>query len=1080
MGQLSRSKPLTTSQGKRQAATTQARAVPLGGRRGHSGYEYHDVHIAQWYAQALHTETTGVVSVQTERRGPVDDGYIRFTDKPDRYEQYKERLGGQRERNEILADFRDRHQRTPDATLSIVTRDAWDSLRELVQYAVSDDGTFVTFRDTVETNANQTVKALFVQICDDVFGGQEASTLTFLRHLDVQDSGPSMERLAQDTMAHYLQRIVQPAAGAFDLLVRLAQTTGKKGTPLTDEEIRAYLTRRKKRVFSLRSTDRLFLTPAEYRRRAEQDVPFGYTGTTVGRETILAGIVEQIAQGEAVIVVSAVPGLGKTRLCLDTTTRLASDDRTRDLIVLFIRPDAQPTSEDLDQLEPGKRYLIVLDNAHEADGALPVLREALSNPDLTARVHVLMTSHPAYAEQIQRAVGTATRTVSEITLMPIEAQDLDYLLCLAPYNVVDEERRGQIIRLADGNPLLAQFAVDVAQSGGDLSTLHSQDVTSRYLERFTAQVGWSDEEALHRYLAVLAALGRVEVRWDALRTQIRAVVGLDAAQEERLLRLLQRAGVVRRNVRSIRLKPDLLRDHILDAAFFTPNRRYHFSDIIVREFLFFKVTDIMRVVADAERRTKNQVATEVLDEIFSAIHHAVQDAGTATRLRLIRMLRGAAFYRPDDALSVIRPIITGPESADDEGAHPLFGHARTQTHADVLHAVVETLGETRYDDLDDSLEALFVVATYQLDDARYALVRSAARTMKTWVTMPGGVAVGLLLLPKVLTTSFMSSRLSPVHPMQATITSGALPYTPTLATIYHDALAIAVRLYDRATNAAERVTTVKAFDRLIEHLWHVSVTPDLRETIMNACDSLVDTLERWARDASTPCPVLEALYEWAYRACQLDVLSASRLDGVLCLPQTNKAFGVYLQLMSFPARYRRGTAVQEIEKEQHDWLRQTAEQITPATLDTWLEMLDRFIDEYSQTHDHLFIARIQALLELAIVRDPLFGDAIAHRLITQTSHGVVLVAMLLTVMRKATPNAFRACADYWCSDGRTDLLRCVAQAMAWTMPCGVIQPDDHILVRALADKNDPRIDRIITPCLPAVGEQDSTVVCLLM
>lgn len=1073
--------------------------MPLGGRRGHSGYEYHDVHIAQWYAQALHDETTGVTSVQTEGRGPVDDAYVRFADRADRYEQYKERLGDQRERDEILKDFRDRHVQSPDAILAIVTRDSWEDLRELVHYAMSDDRTLTSFKDMLDVNANRRVQKLFGAVRDTLFAGDEGRAVTFLRHLDVQDSGPDMDRITRDTTAHYLQRVVKPAAGAFDLLVRLAQTTGKTGTPLGEEDIRAYLTARRRRVFSLRSTDRIFLTPAEYRRRVERDVPLGYAGPTVGRTAILDDVFDRVARGEAAVAISAAPGLGKTRLCLDLAARLADDERTRDLTVLFARPDARPTNADLEHLEPGKRYLIVLDNAHEAETMLALLREALGNPDLASGVQVVATLHPSYAEEMKRALATATRAVTEISLAPIAARDLDALLGQAPYSVVDDRVRDQIVRLAEGNPLLAQFAVEVARDGGDLSTLHTRDIPGRYLERFTAHVGWGDAEAMHRYLAILAALRRIDAQWPQLRERVRAVADLDAAQEERLLGLLQRAGVVRRNVRSIRLKPDLLRDYVLEAAFFAPDHRYDFADMVVREFLPLKLNAIMHSAAEAERRTTGRVATEVLDEMFAAVEQVVLGAGNATRLRLIEIVQDAALYRPDDALGVVLPIIEGPEGAAEEVPDPLFGRAWMPTHAHVLRTVVETLGQTRYHSLADSLDALFALATYRPDDARYDQVRSRALAMleetstfdpyytkpyavqatvvehlQRWIAEPNGRVVGLRLLPHLLTTGFTGTRVSPARPMEVTIISGALPHTPTLAGIYRDALAIAETLYDTSADVAERTATIKVFDGLIEQLWHASVTPELRQTVVDMCDGLVDTFDRWAMDPSAPLPALEGMHEWAHHARTLGVLPESKLDALLHLPQVNGTFEVYLQLMSFPMRYRRDKTFEQIEQEQEAWLQHAGGQITPVTLDTWLQMLRRIMDEYGRSHDHLIIGRTQALLEIATTRDPSVGRAMVDRLAAEDDGLRSMLFVPLVALRKADPDAFRSYADRWLADGRTELLRHVAQALAVTMPRGVIQPYDHDLARALVDVDDPIIDLAVSACLPAVGEHDGT------
>lgn len=492
-------------------------------------------------------------------------------------------------------------------------------------------------------------------------------------------------------------------------------------------------------------------------------------------------ITRRIAAGDPVLVLAAPDGAGKTRACLDLATRL-SGDPTR--TVLFVDPDVKAEDRHLAELDPQGRYVIVLDDAQVADDALRLVRRLLGDGRLTAGVQIVATTHPALADDIAAALRAPARPAHRLTLAPVPDPDIDVLLTQPPYAIADPRVRAEIVALADGRPLLAHLAVWLVQEGRPLTGLHQDDLLGYYLDDIVRAIEQAGHPALRRYLAVLAGLRKVEARHQTLRAAVRAAAGLDAMGEEALLAELEKARIVRRNARTIRIKPDLLADYILDASFVVDRHPFDFTAVIARPFFIYKLPDILLQAAEIDARRPGSAAGLVLSDFFRAMESEIRAATNTQRLAALALVERIALYRPDEALRIILPIIDGPAPPDEDFADPIWG-SRTVTHADVLEAAVARLGDTMLVRPGDSADALFTLATYQPQGPGYERIRTVALSALTaactfdpiikpyslqaavagrlqgWLARLGGTRVVLALLPVLLQSRFDAGHMLP-------------------------------------------------------------------------------------------------------------------------------------------------------------------------------------------------------------------------------------------------------------------------------------------------------------------------------
>lgn len=924
----------------------------------------------------------------------------------------------------------------------------------------------------------------------------EVEAHAFLQRVSVQDRYPDTQTIEQRATAHYLERITNPTAGAFTLLVARAYEVGESGTPQTEDDIRTHLEGKGVRVVSARSPERLFLTLPEFRRRVEADVPLGHGGRLVGRDAVVDDVLAKLAAGESVVAIQGAGGLGKTRMLLELGKRIPLTADLADRAVLYIHPDVEPQDSALRELDPMRRYILCVDDAHENSAVLRLIRRLLSDLYLTAGTQIVVSLRPHFGPRLSEALATASRKVIMVRLEPIQGEELDAAIQEAPYGVSDERVRGQVLRIAEGEPLLAQFAVQAARDGSDLSRLGRDELIAQYLDRRIAQLERAGHPQVRRYLAVLAALRSIELDDQPLREQVRQVTGVDSMAEEQLLAALEQAHLVRRNVLRARVKPEVVRDYVLVSGFFAQDHPYSFIDDVLIPFLRWKIGEILLSAAEAEALTEHEDARRVLDDFFGAIDSFLPQADNLVRYNVLEKLRRVAYFRPEDVVLVIRSVLEGPEGEDREVEVQGLGRIVTITHATVLGEIVSLLEETSHGALVATLDALFSLATLRPDEDTFAQVRERALSVlgrictidpfakpyevqmrcieriERWARAPGGRDVVLALLPRLFTPWFESTRLAPGSHSQVVVTSGVLPVHPTLIAVYERALGLACQLYASAVSPAEQRAVVQVLTGYINKLSSLSVAGQPlagREQTMvrQVCRAIVEALLEIVESQEARLPVIEAVYEWAHRVLRLELLPRQDLRPLLDLLDRVSIFQTFIHLVGYPFRYQPRREIQEVRAEQEQWLQGTAATVTQDSIETWLDTAERIVRECQEAGRDMSFERVEHLFRLVAERSPELGWCIVEHA-TRSDLAPVIPAVLAG-LRARDPERYRAQADAWLDQGDLDRQRDVAALLGRTE----LQAGDLQAVQRLVQAADPVADLYLLRCLPRLGESHS-------
>lgn len=142
----------------------------------------------------------------------------------------------------------------------------------------------------------------------------------------------------------------------------------------------------------------VFLATHEYMvRRLDQDFAPDLP-IFLGRESEIEQIEGFAVSDKKVIVLSGLPGFGKTKLLLEAARKIEGTGTNE---VRFIRPEAESIESHFSELDPNDNYLLVLDDAHDF-GHYRQLLELIVSPEFKERLHLILSTHPWAQDNLKR------------------------------------------------------------------------------------------------------------------------------------------------------------------------------------------------------------------------------------------------------------------------------------------------------------------------------------------------------------------------------------------------------------------------------------------------------------------------------------------------------------------------------------------------------------------------------------------------------------------------------------------------------------------------------------------------------
>ncbi|PSB04968.1 hypothetical protein C7B64_01730 [Merismopedia glauca CCAP 1448/3] len=666
------------------------------------------------------------------------------------------------------------------------------------------------------------------------------------------------------------------------------------------------------------------LTPPEFSDRAEQAALASHKGVFVGREAILNKLQQNLSEGIGVSILHGSGGIGKTRLLLSLADIIPEEAN-----LWYLRNETESIEPELASLDCNHHHIIVVDDAHRCD-RIHQLREVLVNPKLAGKVKLIFATRSVFKDSLIYQLGSLPDgQIDEIEIPPLENEDIDRYLQQAPYQINNDDMRHVLVKIAEGNPLIAGIAAGLLEKGEPLVNLNREQVLTRYLNEIIkdltkAESTSSDSEQKYIcYLQILSALGTVDLSKQEIQSKINEIVDISSFDEEKIISRLLEAGLIERYYKTIKIASEVLADHILIEHFFnSKTKQADYHKLILEPFFNLKPQAILTNLAEAEVKGESKEAGLLFGQKMNELYQALGQEGNSFRSKLLDCLRDVAYLKPDDILNIATFIIedADPQSETIQGK---FWGSYEIKHEFVLKKVVEILERTIYQGgLRDSINYLHKIATYQLATTEYGEVRKKASEALLKIAefkprKPYGVqlllldliadwlkenfvinlAISLPLIQSMLKIEFHSAETDPIKPFGIIFQQGRLGLSDSLRQIRERSLNILYEAYEQTSNLSTRLQIVRASCGATPH-----ITPgeDISAELLNFLNANCAMTARFFLYkvlSNAELPILDEIAEWVIHIKRFDRYQAEELNLLQQQLQNHKGYQLYRLLI---------------------------------------------------------------------------------------------------------------------------------------------------------------------------------------
>ncbi|WP_030458429.1 hypothetical protein [Kitasatospora sp. NRRL B-11411] len=192
-----------------------------------------------------------------------------------------------------------------------------------------------------------------------------------------------------------------------------------------------------------------------------------------------------------VVLVEGPGGSGKTRIAIETAQSVAT--------TLVVPSGASITLDSFTEVGLDAPPILVIDDAHRSESLTAVA--AMLADHRFDRVRLVLTVRPGHRERTLYAAGAEHQAGIPVVLRRLDRPEIDTII--TDHGIQLDEFRTAVIGLADGNPLIAHTACQVALSNGKFDWSDASGLLRELVANRLAPLG---DPGLHRTVAVALAL----------------------------------------------------------------------------------------------------------------------------------------------------------------------------------------------------------------------------------------------------------------------------------------------------------------------------------------------------------------------------------------------------------------------------------------------------------------------------------------------------------------------------------------------------------------------------------------------
>lgn len=442
-----------------------------------------------------------------------------------------------------------------------------------------------------------------------------------------------------------------------------------------------------------------WLSIAQFYAATSGPATFTHSWHLAGRRNELAELEGALRVGDPPIAVMyGRGGIGKTRLLRSIAESFDIDGWP----VWMLSQDSVPDPAAFAQLLSYGPSLLIVDDAHARGDLGQIVSQARTR---NREIRILIACRPYGRADLARDLARAGFLLSELPSVT-----LDDLTQGEAVDLAREALGPDFDAYADRLATLSRDCPLVTTIGGQLIRFgalapHELEQDHRLRERIfdgfhgalVATAAHVDQGRRAAILDAIAVLQPFRSGMDSFREAMAELVGAPYSRISAHLRSLEDSGVLIRRGDSVRIVPDLLGDIILARACFDERSGVdtgYLSEVLViarDEVLENFFVNVSRVDWQVDNRF-----THAATPLWDTINRNLESRTIETYLRILKLLRRVAVFRPIKAIETIRQILDNPVGEPVNAANipaiffPTWSHVLDEIPAVLLAASYDT------------------------------------------------------------------------------------------------------------------------------------------------------------------------------------------------------------------------------------------------------------------------------------------------------------------------------------------------------------------------------------------------------
>lgn len=385
---------------------------------------------------------------------------------------------------------------------------------------------------------------------------------------------------------------------------------------------------------------------------------FNHTGPFIGRADELAQLRAFATSASKVCILSAPGGTGKSRLLLEFAKAMEPGQK-----VLFVDAGAQWTAEDIKRL-PVTPATIIVDDAHRRPDLDRLMQACLGhNPNAKFIVSCRPSALPI-VEQHLTGLYAASSTPT-ITLAPLPAADA-LQLAQGVLGTDLAHLAPDLVRISDNNPLIISVGGRCIVVNRISATLLSKSPQEFRIAALDKLLEGSVSASQQKFLTLLAGIGPVVLEGTDLPERIGQFLGIQPFEVVSIAAELERAGLLQRRGRMVRVSPDVLADHLLYRASVANGVATGFVDSIIDRFGSSLLANILANAAELDWRGAPSGDESVLAKTWRALKAGLPGRTHSQRTELVGQMHRAAVFAPRQVLELVEWLCDHSDAPKDD------------------------------------------------------------------------------------------------------------------------------------------------------------------------------------------------------------------------------------------------------------------------------------------------------------------------------------------------------------------------------------------------------------------------------